>query len=229
MIYTVNSRFLKRISHKTIFWHIPTNKKELFLTFDDGPVPGITEFILDELDRHHAKATFFCVGDNIRKYPGLFKEILNRGHNVGNHTYHHLNGWKHSLRSYLNNVKMCESLTGTKLFRPPYGRMTPLQRYILQRDYYIILYSVLPGDFDPGLSMEKCLERVIRHSDNPGSIIVFHDSYKAEYNLKYALPRYLEYYTQNGYTFSAITPELCQLNLEQRRSKIMHQISLGII
>jgi peptidoglycan-N-acetylglucosamine deacetylase len=229
MIYTVNTRFIKRISHKTIFWQLPTDKKELYLTFDDGPVPGITEFILDQLDRHNAKATFFCVGDNIRKHPELFKEILKRGHNVGNHTYHHMNGWKTSLKTYLHNIRMCETLTGTKLFRPPYGKLTPLQRYVLQRDYYIVLYSVLPGDFDPELSNEKCLERVIRHSNTPGSIIVFHDSYKAEEKLKYALPKYLEAYSEQGYIFSAITSELCRTALEERRRKLTHQISLGII
>lgn len=229
MLYTVNSRYIKKISHKTIFWKIPTEKKELFLTFDDGPVPGTTEFILEQLDKFNARATFFCVGDNIRKYPLLFEKILQQGHAVGNHTFHHLNGWRYSVKSYLNNVKMCEALTGSKLFRPPYGRMTPLQRYMLQRDYYILLWSVLPGDFDPALTKEKCLERVLKHSDEPGSIIVFHDNPKAKTKLTYTLPQYLKIYTEEGYSFSSITQELCQVHLEQRRNRIMHQISLGII
>jgi len=229
MLYTVNSKYLKRISHKTVFWKIPTERKELFLTFDDGPVPGTTEIILDHLDRFNSKATFFCVGDNIRKHPELFEEIKARGHSVGNHTFHHLSGWKHSLKSYLNNVRMCETLTGTKLFRPPYGRLTPLQRFMLQKHFYIIFWSVLPGDFDPKLTNEKCLERVLKHSHMPGSVIVFHDNLKAIEKLQYTLPKYLEIYSELGYTFSAITPELCQVHLEARRSRIMHQISLGMI
>jgi len=229
MLYTVNSRFLKRISHKTVFWKIPTEKKELFLTFDDGPFPGTTEMILEQLNKFNAKATFFCVGDNIRKHPQLFEEIKNQGHSVGNHTFHHLNGWKHSLKSYLNNVKMCETLTGTKLFRPPYGKLTPLQRFKLQNHYYILLWSVLPGDFDPKLSNEKCLERVLKHSHFPGSIVVFHDNLKAFEKLQYTLPKYLEYFSKLGYTFSSITPELCQVHLEARRSKFVHQISFGMI
>ncbi len=229
MLYAVNSRYLKKISHKTIFWKIPTEKKELFLTFDDGPVPRTTDFILEQLDRFNAKATFFCVGDNIRKHPKLFEKIVQQGHTVGNHTFHHLNGWRYPVKTYMNNIKMCESLTGSKLFRPPYGKMTPLQRYVVQQEYYILLWSVLPGDFDPKLSKEKCLERALRHSDERGSIIVFHDNHKAETKLKYSLPEYLKIYTDVGYTFSPITEQLCQKHLEERRNRIIHQISLGII
>lgn len=229
MFYTVNSKYIKRISHKTVFWKIPTDAKELFLTFDDGPMPGTTEFILQQLEQFNAKATFFCVGDNIRKYPELFAQIKSQGHSVGNHTFHHLNGWKHSLRSYLNNVKMCEMLTGTKLFRPPYGKMTPMQRFMLQNHYYILLWSVLPGDFDPKLTNEKCLERVLKHSHQPGSIVVFHDNIKSKEKVLYTLPKYLEYFSALGYSFSAITPELCHAHLEARRKKILYQLSLGMI
>ncbi len=229
MLYSVNSRYIKRISHKNIFWNIPTERKEVFLTFDDGPVPETTEFVLEQLDKFNAKATFFCVGDNIRKNTSLFEKIQKQGHGVGNHTFHHLNGWKHSLKSYVDNVRMCESLTGSKLFRPPYGRMTPLQRYVLQNEFFILLWSVLPGDFDPKLSSEKCLDRVMKHSVNPGSIIVFHDSIKAENKLKYTLPKFLHTYSNMGYSFSVITEDLCRYHLDVRRNRILHQISLGMI
>jgi len=229
MFYSVNSRYIKAISHKTVFWNLPANGKELFLTFDDGPVPGTTEFILKELGRHNAKATFFCVGDNIRKYPSLFEEMKSEGHSIGNHTYHHLNGWKHSARTYVNNVKMCQTLTGTKLFRPPYGRMTPMQRYVLQKEYYILLWSVLPGDFDPDIDKEVCFNRMIKHSHTPGSIIVLHDNLKAEKKLRYTLPKYLEASLDLGYNFTAISENMCRIQLEARRSRLLHQLSLGII
>jgi peptidoglycan-N-acetylglucosamine deacetylase len=229
MYYSVHSRYIRQISHKAVFWNIPTDKNELFLTFDDGPVPGTTEFILEQLERFNAKATFFCVGDNIRKYPHLFEEIIKQGHSVGNHTFHHINGWKHSLRSYVNNVNMCASLTKSKLFRPPYGRLTPLQRYVLQKKYFILMWSVLPGDFDPELSGEKCLERVIKHSHGPGSVIVFHDNYKAESKLRYTLPKYLEYCSEQNFIMSPITEDLCRHHLTIRRKRLVHQISFGMI
>jgi peptidoglycan-N-acetylglucosamine deacetylase len=228
-MYSVNSKYLKTLSHKNVFWQIPTDRKELFLTFDDGPVPEVTDFVLEQLAKYNAKATFFCVGDNIRKHPELFDRILNEGHSVGNHTFHHLNGWKHSLRSYINNIKMCDSLTGSRLFRPPYGRLTPLQRFVLQKDHYIILWSVLPGDFDLNLSPEKCLDRAIKHSCHPGSIIVFHDSLKARERLQHVLPAFLEFYSKIGFTFSGISEELCKKLLDDRRKKLVHQISLGMI
>ena len=212
-----------------MFWDLPASNNELFLTFDDGPVPETTEFILRELEKVKAKATFFCVGDNIRKHPSLFEEIQSEGHSIGNHTYHHLNGWKYSARTYINNVKMCQALTGTKLFRPPYGRMTPMQRYILQKEYYILLWSVLPGDFDPYLDKEECFNRMIKHSHTPGSIIVLHDNLKAEQKLRYSLPKYLDVSSEMGYTFSAINEEMCKTQLQARRSRLRHQLSLGII
>jgi len=228
-MYSVNSKYLKTLSHKNVFWQIPTEKKELFLTFDDGPVPGVTDFVLDELDKYQAKTTFFCVGDNIRKHPELFNRIIEDGHSVGNHTFHHLNGWKHSLRSYVNNIRMCDSLAGSKLFRPPYGRFTPMQRFVLQKDHFIILWSVLPGDFDMSLSAVNCLNRAIKHSCNPGSIIVFHDSLKTFKKLQYVLPAFLDHYTQLGFTFSGISEQLCQEVIDERRKKLVHQISLGMI
>ncbi len=228
-MYSVNSKYIKTFSHKNVFWQIPTQNNELFLTFDDGPVPGVTDFVLDQLLKYNAKATFFCVGDNIRQHPDLFDRIQKEGHAVGNHTFHHLNGWKHSLRSYINNIKMCGALTQSRLFRPPYGRLTPLQRFVLQKDHFIILWSVLPGDFDLNLSSEKCLERAIKHSCHPGSIVVFHDSLKAKDKLQHVLPAFLEYYSKMGFSFSSISEQLCHEQLEERRKKLVHQISLGMI
>lgn len=229
MVYSVKSKYLKTISNKNIFWHIPTDKKEIFLTFDDGPVAGVTEAILDLLKSYNAKATFFCVGDNVRRSPQVFSRILEEGHSVGNHTFHHVNGWKYSLNSYVENVKMCDQLFETKLFRPPYGKFTPLQRLRIQKDHYVILWSVLPGDFDPKLSKQKCLFRILSNASTPGSIIVLHDSVKASKKVLYVLPRLLEYFTRQGYQFSALSEELCKKTLENKQSGLLRHLSFGLI
>jgi len=213
-VYAITSNIFQHISQKDIIWKINTSNKEIFLTFDDGPVERVTDFVLEELSKYNAKATFFCVGDNVRKHTNIYQKIIEQNHSVGNHTFHHLNGWNYSLHSYIANVKMSDVLLKTKLFRPPYGKITPLQRKELQKDYYVILWSVIPGDFDKKISKEKCLERAIDNSDNPGSIIVFHDSYKAEEKIRFVLPNFLKHFNDLGYTFSAITPELCEKEIK---------------
>lgn len=185
-------------------WNIPTKEKKLYLTFDDGPIPEVTTWVLDTLREYDAKGTFFCVGDNIRKYPTIFKQIKEEGHSVGNHTFNHLNGWQTENIEYFHNVRHCAKLTKTVLFRPPYGRIKPKQAQFLQRHYRIVMWDVLSGDFDKSVNGETCYRNVINNA-NPGSIVVFHDSVKAESKIKYALPKVLEYYTSLGYSFDKLT------------------------
>jgi len=185
-------------------WRISEeSSKELYLTFDDGPIPEVTPWVLDQLEQYDAKATFFCVGDNIRKYPDVFRQVREEGHAVGNHTFNHLNGWNTDNIPYFHNVRHCANQVRSVLFRPPYGRLKPKQAQFLQRHYRIIMWDVLSGDFDPNLSKESCLRNVTRHARG-GSIVVFHDSLKAQEKLQYVLPRVLDHFSREGYTFSAL-------------------------
>lgn len=215
-MYSVNSKYIKSFSQKDVIWSLPTNKNEIFLTFDDGPIPILTDFILDELNKFSAKATFFCVGDNVRKYPEIYQRIINEGHAVGNHTFNHLNGWQTSIEKYVNNVNMCEPLIKSKLFRPPYGKIRPFQRIKIQANYFVIFWSVLPGDFDQSISSEKCFSRIVENTKE-GSIIVFHDNQKTEKKIYTLLPQTLEYLASQGYIFSTITEQHCLNALEAQR------------
>lgn len=200
-------RILKRIFAKYT-WSFFTNKKEIYLTFDDGPIPKVTEFVLDQLHNFNAKATFFCIGDNIRKHPAIFSRIVNEGHSVGNHTFNHLNGWKSNNTTYIENTNKCENLLPhqkTKLFRPPYGKIKRIQaKKLIAKGYKVIMWDVLSADFGTSISKEKCLQNVLKNVEN-GSIIVFHDSIKASDKLRYVLPRILNEFSQQGYEFKAIT------------------------
>jgi peptidoglycan-N-acetylglucosamine deacetylase len=204
-------------------WSIKTDQKELFLTFDDGPVPGPTEFVLDELKKRNAKATFFCIGDNVQKHKEVFHRIISEDHQVGNHTFNHIKGWGTSTEKYIANVEMCANEIGNQLpasgyqlpitgnwqletrllFRPPYGRIRPKQISALKQKYQIIMWDVLTSDYAQSLSPEKCLAGSIK-ATRPGSIIVFHDSLKAEKNMSYTFPRYLDYFLKQGYSFKAL-------------------------
>lgn len=184
-------------------WKIPANGKTLYLTFDDGPIPEVTPWVLDVLDDFNAKASFFCVGENILKYSDLFRLVQSKGHSVGNHTFNHLNGWASDNIAYFHNVRHCAKLTETVLFRPPYGKLKPKQAQFLQRHYRIVMWDVLSGDFDQKLSGEDCYNNVINNAES-GSIIVFHDSLKAEDKVKYALPRVLEYFSEQGFRFDKL-------------------------
>lgn len=193
------------------------SKKEIYLTFDDGPTPEITEFVLNELKKYNAKATFFCIGKNIKNHPEIFSKIIKEGHEIGNHTQNHLNGWKNNTTKYLENVLECKNVIdkqtqnnselktkNLKLFRPPYGRVKRKQaNALIKKGYKIIMWSVLSGDFDTKISKEKCLQNVLKHTSN-GSIVVFHDSVKAAEKVKYVLPKVLDYFTRKGYEFKAI-------------------------
>lgn len=187
-------------------WRIPTEEKILYLTFDDGPIPEVTPWVLDQLAQYDAHATFFCVGDNIRKHPEVFQEVVAAGHAVGNHTFHHLNGWISENIPYFHDIRHCANLVNTVLFRPPYGRLKPKQSQFLLRHYRIIMWDVLSGDFDSRLTPQQCFENVADNA-GPGSIVVFHDSRKAEQRLVHALPRVLEHFHALGYRFECLNVE----------------------
>lgn len=184
-------------------WSVPTSEKILYLTFDDGPIPEVTPWVLETLRSYDARATFFCVGDNVEKHPDIYRQIQLDGHAVGNHTYHHLNGWQTEHVTYLNNVRRCARMVKSRLFRPPYGRLMPRQREFLQRHFRIVMWDVLSGDYAPEITPEQCLQNVLDNA-RPGSIIVFHDSLKAERNLRFALPALLEHFAAQGYRFGRL-------------------------
>jgi len=184
-------------------WNIPTQEKVMYLTFDDGPVPEVTPWVLGQLEKFNAKATFFCVGDNIRKYTDVFQQVVEAGHSVGNHTFNHLNGWAAENIPFFHNVRRCARLVDSDLFRPPYGRLKPKQSQFLQRHYRIVVWDVLSGDFDQKISKEQCLDNVM-NSAGRGSIVVFHDSLKAWEKLQFVLPQMLEHFAEKGYRFEAL-------------------------
>ena len=188
-------------------WRVPTDDKVLYLTFDDGPIPEVTPWVLDQLADYSAKATFFCVGENVHRFPDLLTRLHDEGHVSANHTYNHLSGWGSENLSYFQNVRKCARLVDSDMFRPPYGRMRPKQAQFLTRHYQIVMWDVLSADFDPEVSPEQCLINVTNNA-RPGSIVVLHDSLKAERNLKYALPRILEHYSELGYAFQALDQEV---------------------
>jgi peptidoglycan/xylan/chitin deacetylase (PgdA/CDA1 family) len=189
-------------------WDIPNDGQKVFLTFDDGPTPEITEWVLEQLKKYNAKATFFCIGNNIEKYPEIFQKTIAEGHAIGNHTFDHLNGWKTTTEDYIENVKLYETqnpkLVTRNLFRPPYGKIKHSQSKILRKlGYKIIMWDVLSRDYDQRISSTQCLENVLSNIET-GSIIVFHDSVKAEHNLKYVLPKTLEFLKEKGFVCDKI-------------------------
>ena len=210
-MYLIKTPFLLKAFYPKCTWDIPSKEKVLYLTFDDGPHPEITTFVLEVLKKHNAKATFFCIGNNVLSYPNIYENILAQGHAVGNHTYDHLNGWKTDLPLYLENIKSAAKLIESPFFRPPYGRITKQQikQLKLANDLpnKIIMWDVLSGDFDLKLSGETCARNVIKNAV-PGSIIVFHDSLKAWDRLSVALPIVLNYFTDLGYKMEVLPASL---------------------
>jgi peptidoglycan-N-acetylglucosamine deacetylase len=213
-MYLAKTPSLVKYFYKSLVWNIPTDEKVLYLTFDDGPIPEVTELVLEQLKKHNAKATFFCIGNNIEKHPEIFSKIIAGEHVVGNHTYNHLNGNFTGNESYFQNIDKCnqsiknhlpENKTHlyNKLFRPPYGRMKKSQITYLKNNYSIIMLDVLSADFDQKITPEKCLKNVIKNARN-GSVIIFHDSIKASKNMLYTLPTTLEYFSEKGYSFKPI-------------------------
>ncbi|WP_347923023.1 polysaccharide deacetylase family protein [Pontimicrobium sp. SW4] len=194
----------------TLTWNISTSKKDMYLTFDDGPTPEITHWVLETLKQFNAKATFFCIGKNVEQHSNIFQQIVKDGHGIGNHTYNHVKGWKTKTKDYLDEIVLCEKAFKTqnykseKLFRPPYGQIHPKQINKLQEQAYkIVMWNVLSIDWDNSLTEEICLKNVVNHAKS-GSIIVLHDSVKASKNMKYILPKILEYFTEKGFTFKRI-------------------------
>jgi peptidoglycan-N-acetylglucosamine deacetylase len=199
--YLVKTPRLLKVAYANCIWHVKEHSNSVYLTFDDGPHPTITPFVLNELRKYQAKATFFCIGKNVELYPEIYQQILDEGHSVGNHTQNHLNGWKTENIEYYKNIKMASKLIDTRLFRPPYGRITYAQSMGLSRLFpksKIIMWDVLSGDFDTALTGENCLQNVVL-ATQAGSIIVFHDSEKAWARLKFTLPLFLEHCKQQGW------------------------------
>ena len=199
--YWIKTNWLIKKIFSNFTWDVSNTGNTVYLTFDDGPIPEVTEWVLAELKKHGFKATFFSIGENITKHPEIFKKVISEGHSIGNHTYNHLNGWNTSTEDYIENVARCEEAISkninqnlkSKLFRPPYGKIKTVQSKAIRKlGYKIIMWDVLSADFDTTISREQCLDNVLLNV-KPGSIIVFHDSVKAFKNLEYVLPKTLAF------------------------------------
>jgi peptidoglycan-N-acetylglucosamine deacetylase len=204
-MYLVKTPFLLRWIYPKLIWRKKV-KNTIYLTFDDGPIPEVTPFVLRCLKEYNAKATFFCIGDNVRKHPEIYEEVLRNEHSVGNHTFNHLRGWATEDEEYIKNVDLCSNYVESDLFRPPYGRIRKSQIRRLKElnpDLKIVMWDVLSGDFDQKLKPEKCLRYVVKNTC-PGSIVVFHDSLKAFPILEDVLPKALEFWKKKGYEFGAL-------------------------
>lgn len=225
MFYWVKTnRYIKWLFSNQV-WSLPNSNHTIYLTFDDGPTPEITEWVLEVLKQNEIKATFFCIGKNIAENPAIFEKVITEKHAIGNHTFNHVNGWKTSTKVYLEEIQECDSkiklqITNHKsqinnnseipksenrqLFRPPYGKITPIQsKKVRQLGYKIIMWDILTADFDTTISPETCFENATKKIRS-GSIIVFHDSKKAFENMKYALPKAIEYYKSKGFVFETL-------------------------
>ena len=202
-----------RAMYPNFLWRVKTDKKVIYLTFDDGPIPEITEFVLETLENFKAKATFFCIGNNIEKHPDVFQKVVNHGHTIGNHTYNHLKGWNTEDDIYIENFKKCNDIlllpniehrtSNIEYFRPPYGRIKKSQAHEILKTHKIIMWDVLSGDYDQSIPKETVLKKSIQYSE-AGSIVLFHDSIKASKNMMYALPRFLENFSNQGFTFKKL-------------------------
>ena len=204
-IHKTNS--LMRALYPNFLWRKPNNEKKIYLTFDDGPIPEITDFVLETLATYQAKATFFCIGDNVLKHPEVFKKIRDQKHQIGNHTFNHLKGWETNDSQYFKNIEDCENVlfqeSSPKLFRPPYGRIKRSQANFLKNDFEIVMWDVLTGDYSSDISPDRCLRKTIESTES-GSIVVFHDSIKASKNMCYALPRFLALFSSLAYQFETL-------------------------
>ena len=194
---------LVRALYPGALWRMNPHEKKVYLTFDDGPIPEITPWVLDLLDKYNIKATFFLVGDNVRKHPQEFQMLLDRGHRVGNHTFNHIRGPEYHTRNYLANTDKADTLIKSDLFRPPHGHMRMKQYYVLRKKYRIVMWDLVTRDYSNKLNGKQVLAKVKKYVRN-GSIITFHDSLKAEANMKYALPRSIDWLIEQGYTFGTL-------------------------
>jgi peptidoglycan-N-acetylglucosamine deacetylase len=206
--YFIKTPWIAKKLFSSYVWSLPATDNSVYLTFDDGPHPTITPWVLDLLRHYNAKATFFCIGNNVEKYPDVYQKILDEGHAVGNHTYHHLNGWKTDDKNYADNVSKAAQFIQSNLFRPPYGRIKnnqakKISEALKVNNEKIIMWDVLSADFDSSFSQEQCLANVLQNV-RAGSIVVFHDSEKAFKNLEYALPRTLISLKEDGFNLKRI-------------------------
>ncbi|WP_299681665.1 polysaccharide deacetylase family protein [uncultured Dokdonia sp.] len=205
--------FIKWMHPSWYIWDKPSKEKTIYLTFDDGPIPEVTTWVLNLLKQKDIKATFFCIGDNVQKHPKVFKQILDDGHTIGNHTQHHLKGWKHTTEKYVYDVALAETTIthalhleekqspSFPLFRPPYGKIKRKQaKQLRKKGYQIIMYRTVAYDWEASTTPEQCLQNIIKHTRS-GDLVVFHDSVKASKNMKYALPKVIDYFLENGYCF----------------------------
>ena len=191
---------------KSVTWEIPSANREVYLTFDDGPTPDVTDWVLDQLAGYDAHATFFCLGKNVENHPDILERITSKGHSIGNHSHTHIKGFRSSVNEYSQDIARAARVIDSSLFRPPYGRILPKHIKALSADYRVIMWSVLSVDYDPSVEEEQVVKNVVDHVA-PGSIIVFHDSVKASKNLYYARPRVLAFLKAEGYTMRAIPPD----------------------
>jgi peptidoglycan/xylan/chitin deacetylase (PgdA/CDA1 family) len=207
MFYLVKAPWIVQQYYWECLWKVKTDEKKIYLTFDDGPTPSVTEFVLEQLNLFEAKATFFCIGKNVEDHPQLYQQIIQAGHAIGNHTYSHLNGWKTPDDIYLKDIAHAEQLIHSKLFRPPYGRIRKFQLYNLinGKNYLFkpVMWHILSGDFDTKTTPEQCYLNVVNNARN-GSIVVFHDSEKAFPNMSSSLPKVLTYLTEKGFSFEKL-------------------------
>lgn len=210
--YWVKTNRLIKKAFPNFVWDIKDRERTVYLTFDDGPTPEVTEWVLQVLKEHAVKATFFCIGNNIEQHPNIFQKIIDQGHAVGNHTFNHLNGWQTGNSAYFENIAATEKIISgiipgflkNKIFRPPYGRIKSSQATEVRRQgYRIIMWDVLSADFDQAITPERCLQNVIKNTRS-GSVIIFHDSVKAYNNLRYALPKAIEYLKEKEFNFAKI-------------------------
>jgi peptidoglycan/xylan/chitin deacetylase (PgdA/CDA1 family) len=209
-MYLVKTPWLLKKLYPRLTWDVNKAGRCIFLTFDDGPIPIVTPFVLNILKQYNAKATFFCIGDNIRKHPEVFEQVKAEGHAIGNHTYNHLKGWETDDRTYLDNFLLADRLINTNLFRPPYGRIKKSQAKLLKKanpNLKLVMWNVLSADFDINVTPERCLDNVIKNT-TAGDIVLFHDSLKAFDRLEYVLPKALEYWSKQGYEFKSLGAEL---------------------
>ena len=203
MPYLVKTPSLLKQFYPGLTWNKSQTEKAIYLTFDDGPIPQVTPFVLQTLAQFNAKATFFCIGENVQKHSEIFEAVKAGGHTIGNHTFNHLRGWNTADDLYLQNVEQCNQLVNAKLFRPPYGRAKKSQLAVLKKQYEVVMWDILSGDFDPELSPQQCYQNVVGKSSN-GSIVVFHDSLKAWPRLENVLPKAFQYWQDRGYVFKSL-------------------------
>ncbi|MFD0794756.1 polysaccharide deacetylase family protein [Mucilaginibacter litoreus] len=207
-MYLVKTPWWLKKLYPQLIWKAEPGTRSIFLTFDDGPIPIVTAYVLNILKKYDAKATFFCIGDNVRKHPDIFEDVKKSGHTIGNHTFNHLKGWATEDDIYLDNFIKADKLLDTPFFRPPYGRIKRSQIKLLKQarpDLEIIMWDVLSGDFDMALKPQEALKNVVDNAAD-GSIVLFHDSIKAFHKMEYALPLVLEHFSKLGYTFKGLSP-----------------------